>query len=68
MCYGLNETGGRIWELFAQGRGIRSASDTIAREYRAPRRDVEQDVLALAAQLAQRDLIKIVRASSKGMC
>ena len=62
MCYGLNETGGRIWNLFAHGRGIRSASDTIAREYRAPRREVERDVLALAAQLAQRDLIKVVRA------
>ena len=65
MCYGLNQTGGRIWNLFAQGRGIRSASDTIAREYRAPRRDVERDVLALAAQLAQRDLIKVVRPSSR---
>jgi hypothetical protein len=60
MCYGLNGTGGRIWELIAQGHGIRSISDAIAREYNAPRRDVEHDVLALAYQLAQRDLVKVV--------
>lgn len=62
MCYGLNQTGGRIWELFAEGLAMRSVADTIARENGAPRRDVERDVLALARQLAQRDLIKVVRA------
>ncbi len=64
MCYGLNGTGGRIWELMAQGLGMRSISDTIACEYAAPRREVERDVLTLAHQLAQRDLIKVVRAAS----
>ncbi len=39
---------------------MRSISDTIAREYNVPRRDVEHDVLALAYQLAQRDLVKLV--------
>jgi formylglycine-generating enzyme required for sulfatase activity len=60
MCYGLNGTGGRIWELIAQGHGIRSISDTIAREYNALRPDVERDVMALAYQLAQRDLVRVV--------
>jgi hypothetical protein len=64
MCYGLNQTGSRIWELMAQGLGIGSISETIAREYSAPRRSVERDVLALSQQLAQRDLIKVVHASS----
>jgi hypothetical protein len=61
MCYGLNQSGSRIWELMAQGLGIRSISETIAHEYSAPRQDVERDVLALSHQLAQRDLIKVVR-------
>ncbi|MGH7924990.1 MAG: PqqD family peptide modification chaperone [Candidatus Binatus sp.] len=63
MCYGLNATGGRIWELLAEGREIRSVSAKVARESGAQRRAVEHDVLALAHQLAQRDLVKIVRAS-----
>src|ERR1700678_3021390 len=58
MCYGLNETGGRIWQLMTSGCAIRSVSTAIADEYAAPRREVERDVLALAYQLAQRDLIK----------
>jgi Coenzyme PQQ synthesis protein D (PqqD)/2OG-Fe(II) oxygenase superfamily len=62
-CYGLNQTGGRIWELLAQGRGLHSISAAIAREYGARRRDVERDVLALVCKLAQRDLVKIVRAT-----
>jgi hypothetical protein len=60
MCYGLDETGGRIWELLAQGHAMHSVSATIASEYGAPRRDVERNVLALAHQLAQRDLVKVV--------
>jgi hypothetical protein len=58
-CYGLNQTGGRIWELLAQGRGLHSISAAIAREYGAPRRDVERDVLTLVWNLAQRDLVRI---------
>ncbi len=64
MCYGLNETGVRIWQLKAQGHAMRSISAARAREYEAPRREVERDVLALAYQLAQRDLVKVVRATN----
>jgi hypothetical protein len=49
---------------FAQGQGIRSIAVTIASEYGIPRKDVERDVLALAYKLAQRGLLKIVRAPS----
>jgi hypothetical protein len=63
-CYGLNQTGGRIWELLAQGHGMRSIAVTIAGEYGVPRKDVERDVLALAYKLAQRGLLKIVHAPS----
>jgi len=65
MCYGLRDTGCRIWELLAEGHSMRSISVTIAREYGAPRREVERDVLALAYRLAQRDLIKVVRAPTR---
>jgi hypothetical protein len=64
MCYGLNQTGSRIWELLVQGVEMRSISDTLAREYGASRRHVERDVLALSRELAQRHLIKVVHTSS----
>lgn len=63
MCYGLNETGGRMWQLMIEGREIRSVSATVADEYSAPRHEIERDVLALVYELAQRDLIKVVRRS-----
>jgi hypothetical protein len=62
MCFGLNATGTRVWELLAEGRAMRSIADTVARDYGVARREVERDVLALAQQLAQRDLIKVVPA------
>jgi len=65
MCYGLNGTGSRIWELMAEGHPMRSISSTIAREYGAPRREVERDVMALANQLAQRDLIKFIHNATR---
>jgi hypothetical protein len=64
MGYGLNQTGGRIWKLLAQGHSMRSTSLVIAREYGAARREVERDVMALAGELAQRDLVKVVRTAS----
>ncbi len=63
MCYGLNETGGQIWELMTQGHAMRSISIAIAHEFAAPRREVERDVLALAHQLTQRNLIKLIHAA-----
>ena len=64
MCHGLNQTGGRIWNLLAEGHSIRSLSQILAREYGASRRAVERDVLALAHGLAERDLVKIVHPAS----
>jgi hypothetical protein len=65
MCYGLNQTGGRIWNLLAQGHSMRSLSAIIAGEYGASPRGVERDVLAMARRLAERDLIKIVHAARR---
>jgi hypothetical protein len=62
MCYGLNDTGGRIWRLLAQGHSLRSISDNIAAEYGALRLKVERDVLSLAYELAQRELIRVLPA------
>ncbi len=60
MCYALDKTGGRIWQLLAEGRAVRSVSAALAREYGVPRRTVERDVLTLTHQLAQRSLVKVV--------
>lgn len=64
VCYGLNQTGGRIWELLAEGHTMRTVSIAVAREYAVRRRKVERDVLALAHELAMRGLIELVRAVS----
>ncbi len=61
--YKLNQTAARIWNLLAQGQSIRAAAAAIAKEYGAPRRAVEGDVLAIARQLAGRKLIRLKRAA-----
>lgn len=60
--YSLNESGGRVWELMRERGTIRSIASAIAAEYAAPSGEIERDVLALANDLARRDLVRIVRA------
>nr|WP_298925198.1 PqqD family peptide modification chaperone [uncultured Erythrobacter sp.] len=56
--FGLDPVGGRIWELLSEKpRSLSAVCDTIESEYDAPRETIEADILALAADLAERDLI-----------
>lgn len=58
--FGLNAVGARIWELTEdQPRSVAELRDAIAEEFDAPAETVEADVLALAAELAEHDLIAV---------
>ena len=55
--FGLNEVGGRIWQLLDQGDTTLGAlCEAIEAEFDAPRDVVEADLLALAAQLVDNGL------------
>jgi hypothetical protein len=57
--HGVNTTGGRMLDLLASQRTVRSAAAVLAEEYGRPRDEVERDVLEFCADLAQRGLIEL---------
>lgn len=58
LYFGLDPVGGRIWELLSEApRTIAELCDAIEAEFDAPRATIEGDLLALAAQLSEKELI-----------
>ena len=56
--FGLDTVGGRIWELLSERpRSLKELSDAIEAEFDAPRSRIESDLLALAKQLSEQELI-----------
>jgi hypothetical protein len=56
--FGLDTVGGRIWELLSERpHSLRQLCDAIEAEFDAPRSQIEADLLALATQLSERELI-----------
>jgi len=56
--FGLDAVGCRIWELLAQApRNLSELCDQIEREFDAPRDRIEADIIALARQLQDQELI-----------
>lgn len=56
--FGLDPVGGRIWELLAEGpRELAQLCDSVEAEFDAPRDRIEADLLSLAKQLKDQDLI-----------
>lgn len=56
--FGLDPVGTRIWELLsACPQTLKQLCDAIEAEFDAPRERIEQDLLALAAQLSEQELI-----------
>lgn len=56
--FGLNSVGGRVWQLLEGGdHTISQLCDVIEAEFDAPRATIEADLLALAEQLAQHELV-----------
>lgn len=55
--FGLDEVGGRIWQLLEDGTSPAEACDALIAEYDVARDVLESDVLALLADLLERRLI-----------
>lgn len=56
--FGLDAVGGRVWELLAQSpRNLGDLCNCIEGEFDAPRERIEADLLALAQQLKDQELI-----------
>lgn len=56
--FGLDPVGGRIWQLLSEGpRTLAELCDAIEAEFDAPRTTIENDLLALAKQLSDQELI-----------
>ncbi|HTT77904.1 MAG TPA: PqqD family peptide modification chaperone [Candidatus Binataceae bacterium] len=60
--YGLNGTASRMWELMATGRSLHRSALVMAREYSVDVAVAERDLIALAANLAARQLITLGKA------
>jgi hypothetical protein len=58
LYFGLNPVGSRIWARLSQGAcSLAELCDLIEAEFDAPRAVIEQDIVALARQLAEKKLI-----------
>ncbi|MBI4410085.1 MAG: PqqD family protein [Gemmatimonadetes bacterium] len=57
--YGLDEVGGRIWELLEPGASLARVVDTLEQEYDAPRAVLAADTAALLARLWRRGLVGV---------
>lgn len=57
--FGLDPVGARIWQLMAEGRTLAGVCATMLAEYEVTREDIERDVLSLAEELREKQLISI---------
>ncbi len=58
MYFGLDTVGGRIWSLLShEPRTLHEVADTIEAEFDAPRDRIVADLLSLARDLRERELI-----------
>lgn len=56
--FGLDTVGGRIWELLSERpHSLAELCDAIEAEFEAPRAQIEADLMALATQLSEQELI-----------
>lgn len=55
--YTLNETGQAIWQELDGQRTLRDVAASLARRFTGPPRELEDDVLAFAAELTRRGIL-----------
>ncbi|MDQ3460999.1 MAG: PqqD family protein [Deinococcota bacterium] len=58
-CYGLNEVGGRVWDLCDGTRSVAAVAAAVAEEYDAQGGAVEADVLEILEELARAELVAV---------
>lgn len=57
--FGLDPVGARIFELLSTDVSLAAVCETMFTEFEVSREDIERDVLALAQQLIEKQLVSI---------
>lgn len=57
--YGMDETGGRFFEVLQGATSLASAVDSLAREFDAPVEQIRQDMLRYCSELLGHGLIEL---------
>ena len=57
--FGLDPVGTRIWALLDQGQPLQQVLDALCDEYDAPRERLQEDLLALVAELSEAGLVTV---------
>jgi len=63
VYYGLDAVGARTWELIQEPRTLGELVDIIVAEYDVVRDECREDIEALMAELSDRSLVQVIRAS-----
>jgi hypothetical protein len=56
--FGLDAVGGRFWQLLEEGKSALEARDTLLEEYEVGADQLERDLEALLANLAEHGLVR----------
>ena len=59
VYYGLNEVGGRVWQLLQEPRTVAAIRDTLLEEYEVDRDSCDRDLVAVLQELATAELIEV---------
>jgi hypothetical protein len=59
VAFSLNETGARIGQLIAEGRGLDELVDILASEYATPRSELDREVRGLVKTLLGKGLLVV---------
>jgi hypothetical protein len=65
LCFSLNPTGFRIWELLADGSPLDDISMTLAEDFQMPRSQIFQDVTDLVDALKRAGLLRVPQVGKK---
>src|SRR5580700_8329572 len=65
--YALNEVGSRIWELCDGAHGVAQLVSLVAKEYDAPAKIIEMDILEVLQDLRSKNLIVELRGDRTGL-
>jgi hypothetical protein len=62
--YGMDETGGRFFEVLREAKSLASAVDALTREFEAPVEQIRQDMLRYCSDLLAHGLIELQEANA----
>ena len=59
IYFGLDDVGTRMWQLIDELQSLRGVADALAREYEAPREQLDSDLIAFVEQLHAKGLVAV---------